>query len=223
MMKTRKTKSLLKRVNRKPKEVKEKGLKKHLLLLVILFSLLIVIIAGVFAVTWSPESGQTVITPSISNEVLSYQDVITKEMISNGVPIQYEVWILAQMHQESKGRGTDPMQASENKYGKIGAIENPHESIAWGVAVWREHLTLVKELGLIESPELLLQSYNYGRGYLYWLNKSGYEGFTAENALEYSTKMSEGLDENLYRGVNANKDARYGDYLYVEHVKQFIK
>lgn len=163
-----------------------------------------------------------VIIPTISNEVLFYSDTVREAMIIHSLPIKYESWILAQIQQESKCKGGDPMQSSENKYGKVGAIQNPEESIIWGVGVWREHMIIIQELGLKETPELLLQSYNFGKGYLYWLKKMGYEGFTPENALEYSLIMSVGLDESLYRGVNEKKEARYGDYLYVEHVKRFL-
>ena len=221
MGRQRKTESLLRRVNKKDHPVKD-FFRKYFFLFVTLFFLLLILISGAVVIAVSPETKNIVIIPTISNEVLSYKDIVTREMINHGVPIEYESWILAQMQQESKGKGADPMQSSENKYGRIAAIENPEESIAWGIGVWREHMTIIKELGLKETPELLLQSYNFGKGYLYWLKKKGYEGFTPENALEYSIIMSDGLDENLYRGVNANKEAKYGDYLYVEHVKRFL-
>ena len=221
MGRQRKTKSLLRRVNRKGHPVKD-FFRKYLFLFVTIFFLLVILISGAVIVAVNPEAKNIVIMPSVSNEVLSYKDIVTREMINQGVPAEYEPWILAQMQQESKGKGADPMQSSENKYGRMAAIKNPEESIAWGIGVWREHMTIIKELGLQESPELLLQSYNFGKGYLYWLKKRGYEGFTPENALEYSIIMREGLDEDLYRGVNVNKEARYGDYLYVEHVKKFL-
>ena len=221
MDRQRKTKSLIRRVNRKGHPVKD-FFRKYLFLVITLFFLLIILISGAVVVAVSPETKNIIIIPTISNEVLSYKDIVTQEMINHGVPVEYEAWILAQMQQESKGKGADPMQASENKYERIAAIQSPEESIAWGIGVWREHMTLIQELGLKETPELLLQSYNFGKGYLKWLKKMGYEGYTPENALEYSIIMSEGLDENLYRAVNVNKAARYGDYLYVEHVKRFL-
>ena len=221
MGRQRKTKSLLRRVNRKGHPVKD-FFRKYLFLFATLFFLLIVFISGAILIALNPETKNIVIIPTISNEVLSYKDTVTEAMIIHGVPIEYESWILAQMQQESKGKGDDPMQSSENKYGKVRAIQNPEESIIWGIGVWREHMAIIQELDLKETPELLLQSYNFGKGYLHWLKKMGYEGFTPENALEYSLIMSAGLDESLYRGVNKQKEARYGDYLYVEHVKRFL-
>ena len=77
--------------------------------------------------------------------------------------------------QESGGRGTDPMQASECPYNTQypntpGAIQDADYSIKVGVQYYAD---CVREAGC-KSPQdmdklkLSLQGYNYGNGYITW-------------------------------------------------------
>ena len=100
--------------------------------------------------------------------------------------------IQAIMMQESGGRGTDPMQASECPYNTQypntpGAIQDADYSIKVGVQYYAD---CVREAGC-ESPQdmdklkLSLQGYNYGNGYISWAIRN-HGGYSEADALQFS-------------------------------------
>ena len=100
------------------------------------------------------------------------------------------------MTQESGGRGTDPMQASECPYNTQypntpGAIQDADYSIKVGVQYYAD---CVREAGC-ESPQdmdklkLSLQGYNYGMGISH--GQSGnHGGYSEANALQFSQEQA---------------------------------
>jgi len=124
--------------------------------------------------------------------------------------------LLAIMMQESGGRGDDPMQASESLCGERGCIDHPEQSIAQGVAYFKEALD--KANG---DRKLAIQSYNFGVGFAsYALEKAGQ--YTFDVAVQFSQEMYErAQDKSLYtclRKEAREYDACYGDILYVRDV-----
>lgn len=129
---------------------------------------------------------------------------------------EYVPSIQAIMMQESGGRGTDPMQASECPYNtrypnSPGAIQDPEYSIQVGVQYYAD---CVRQAGC-ESPldisrlQLSWQGYNYGNGYIGWaLEHHG--GYSLENALQFSQEKAAELGW-----------PRYGDPQYVPHVQRY--
>ena len=110
----------------------------------------------------------------LSAEVLAHTQVIQRYASEFGIP-EYVSVIQAIMMQESGGRGTDPMQASECPYNTQypntpGAIQDADYSIKVGVQYYAD---CVWEAGC-KSPQdmdklkLSLQGYNYGNGYITW-------------------------------------------------------
>ena len=110
----------------------------------------------------------------LSAEVLAHTPAIQKYASEFGIP-EYVSAIQAIMMQESGGRGTDPMQASECPYNTQypntpGAIQDADYSIKVGIQYYAD---CVREAGC-ESPQdmdklkLSLQGYNYGNGYISW-------------------------------------------------------
>ena len=110
----------------------------------------------------------------LSAEVLAHTQVIQRYASEFGIP-EYVSVIQAIMMQESGGRGTDPMQASECPYNTQypntpGAIQDADYSIKVGVQYYAD---CVREAGC-KSPQdmdklkLSLQGYNYGNGYITW-------------------------------------------------------
>ena len=151
----------------------------------------------------------------LSAEVLAHTPAIQKYASEFGIP-EYVSAIQAIMMQESGGRGTDPMQASECPYNTQypntpGAIQDADYSIKVGIQYYAD---CVREAGC-ESPQdmdklkLSLQGYNYGNGYISWaLEKFG--GYSKVNALQFSQEQAA-----------AHGWSGYGDPEYVPHVMRY--
>lgn len=152
---------------------------------------------------------------SLSQEVLAYTATIQKYASQYGIP-EYVASIQAIMMQESGGRGTDPMQASECPYNtkypnSPGAIQDPEYSIQVGVQYYAD---CVEQAGC-ESPadmgklQLSWQGYNYGNGYIGWALEN-HGGYSLKNALEFSQQQAA-----------AHGWSGYGDPEYVPHVQRY--
>lgn len=106
--------------------------------------------------------------------MLAYTPAIQKYASEFGIP-EYVSAIQAIMMQESGGRGTDPMQASECPYNTQypntpGAIQDADYSIKVGVQYYAD---CVREAGCeslqdMDKLKLSWQGYNYGNGYISW-------------------------------------------------------
>ena len=159
--------------------------------------------------------GNSQSSEALSAEVLAHTPVIQKYASEFGIP-EYVSAIQAIMMQESGGRGTDPMQASECPYNTQypntpGAIQDADYSIKVGIQYYAD---CVREAGC-ESPQdmeklkLSWQGYNYGNGYISWaLEKFG--GYSEANALQFSQKQAA-----------AHGWSGYGDPEYVPHVMRY--
>ena len=152
---------------------------------------------------------------ALSAEVLAHTPAIQKYANEFGIP-EYVPAIQAIMMQESGGRGTDPMQASEcpynTQYPNIpGAIQDADYSIKVGVQYYAD---CVREAGCqspqdIDRLKLSWQGYNYGNGYISWaLEKFG--GYSEANALQFSQEQAA-----------AHGWSGYGDPEYVPHVMRY--
>lgn len=151
----------------------------------------------------------------LSAEVLAHTPAIQRYASEFGIP-EYVPAIQAIMMQESGGRGTDPMQASECPYNtqypnSPGAIQDADYSIKVGVQYYAD---CVREAGC-ESPQdmeklkLSWQGYNYGNGYISWAIRN-HGGYSAENALQFSQEQAA-----------AHGWSGYGDSEYVPHVMRY--
>ena len=159
--------------------------------------------------------GASFIGSSQSSEPLSAEVLAQRYASEFGIP-EYVSVIQAIMMQESGGRGTDPMQASECPYNTQypntpGAIQDADYSIKVGVQYYAD---CVREAGC-KSPQdmdklkLSLQGYNYGNGYITWaIRKHG--GYSEANALQFSQEQAA-----------AHGWPRYGDPEYVPHVLRY--
>ena len=151
----------------------------------------------------------------VSEEVEQYSPLISKYAKEYGIS-EYTELIKAVMMQESGGRGSDPMQASECGYNtkypnRPGAITDPEYSIKCGVQMLASVLKAAgcKSPSDMEHIKLALQGYNFGGGYITWaLEKHG--GYSKANAVEFS-KMQ----------AKKTVMSAYGDPDYVEHVLRY--
>ena len=118
----------------------------------------------------------------VSEEVEQYSPLISKYAKEYGIN-EYTELIKAVMMQESGGRGSDPMRASECGYNtkyphSPGAIKDPEYSIKCGVQM----LASVLKAAGCESPsdmehiKLALQIYHMGAGKARWIQQSQCRG-----------------------------------------------
>ena len=176
-------------------------------------AVLLVIILGVVGGI-AGSSGNSSAEP-LSQEVLAYTSTIQRYASQYGIP-EYVASIQAIMMQESGGRGTDPMQASECPYNtrypnSPGAIQDPEYSIQVGVQYYAD---CVEQAGCESTADmgrlqLSWQGYNYGNGYIGWA-LTNYGGYSLENALEFSQQQA------ATHGWSG-----YGDPEYVPHVQRY--
>lgn len=159
--------------------------------------------------------GNSQSSEALSAEVLAHTPAIQRYASEFGIP-EYVPVIQAIMMQESGGRGTDPMQASECPYNTQypntpGAIQDADYSIKVGVQYYAD---CVREAGC-ESPQdmdklkLSLQGYNYGNGYISWAIRN-HGGYSEANALQFSREQAA-----------AHGWSGYGDPEYVPHVLRY--
>jgi len=151
----------------------------------------------------------------VSEEVEAYTPVIREYAVKYDME-EYVELIKAVMMQESGGKGSDPMQASESGYNKKydrkpGAIKDPNYSIECGIQALKACLDKAGTQDPLdmERIKLALQGYNFGSGYIDWALKK-YGGYTSANALEFSKEKAA-----------ANGNDTYGDPEYVGHVLRY--
>ena len=178
-------------------------------------AVLVVLILIVGIIGGAAFLGNSQSSEALSAEVLAHTPAIQKYASEFGIP-EYVPAIQAIMMQESGGRGTDPMQASECPYNTQypntpGAIQDADYSIKVGIQYYAD---CVRKAGC-ESPQdmdklkLSWQGYNYGNGYISWaLEKFG--GYSEANALQFSQEQAA-----------AHGWSGYGDPEYVPHVMRY--
>lgn len=180
----------------------------------IIIVLVLIIVVGIIGGALSASDSSSSSQP-LSKEVLSYTSVIRKYANQNGIP-DYVPVIQAIMMQESGGRGTDPMQASEcpcnTRFPKRpGGITDPDYSIQAGIQYYAGCISGAGCMGPkdMERLRLSLQGYNYGNGYIPWAIKN-YGGYSEANARKFSEEQAK-----------AHGWSSYGDPEYVPHVLRY--
>lgn len=192
-----------------------------LLIFGIMFVVLIVIGGG--ATEEENPTDSTCSVETIPEAITSQSSYIEEAMDEYDIDLQYKNLLMAQLYQESGAKeeilATDPWQSSESYCGEIGCITSPQLSTNQAMSVHRANIDTAVELGLDVNEDLILQSYNFGSGYLYWLADNNYTN-SQDIAYEYSSYMTQKFPSYQSScSIDAvNKKACYGDYKYVEHV-----
>lgn len=137
-----------------------------------------VLIAGILYVTAKPQ---------LSPEVLAYEPDVGKYADSYGIQ-QYEYVLLAIMQVESAGRGEDVMQSSESAGLDVNQL-SADESIEQGCKYFRALLDIARTEGC--DLESVIQAYNFGPGYLYYVAENGGE-HSYDLAVSYARDQSDG-------------------------------
>lgn len=178
--------------------------------------LLLIPVLLVFGAAGALFGGSTDIgSAPVSDEVKAYAGLFQIYAAQHGIP-EYAELIAAVMMQESGGRGSDPMQASEcafnTEYPKTpGGISDPEYSINIGIQNLADCLSQagVEDPMDIERISLALQGYNFGNGYISWAIRN-YGGYTEQSAIEFSELMAHRMGWTSY-----------GDPQYVQHVLRY--
>lgn len=153
--------------------------------------------------------------PLVSIQVLNYEDLMLKYARENDIE-EYLELLQAMMMQESGGQGNDPMQSSECEFNtqfekKPNAINNPKYSIQVGIQYFAKCLKQANVTSIKDEKDifLALQSYNYGIGYIKYVEQTDKQ-YTYQNAIAFSQKCKKEYNVSVY-----------GDSKYVYHVLRY--
>lgn len=192
---------------------KTRGLSIWLILLFI-----VLVIGGIV----TSHSSEPVLKKSDPFEnVLKYQSMIEKSLSKYDLE-EYTTVLLALMQQESKGKGGDPMQASESAGRSPGSIQDPKKSIHQGVKHFRNVLKYGKRKD-VDFPTII-QAYNMGQGYIQYVSKHGGE-HSEKLAKKFSLKQVHKKPEVYDCGgfkMNFRQPYCYGDFTYSTKVNQYL-
>ncbi|KON88730.1 membrane protein [Sporosarcina globispora] len=158
----------------------------------------------------------------VSADVQNYTPILERELTKVNLE-EYTLVLAAIMQQESKGKGGDPMQASESAGLPPNSIQDPEQSIKQGV----KHFQRALEYGNNKKVDFstIIQAYNMGIGYIDYVSHKGGK-HTEEIAKEFSLAQAEknpqiyncGGDKNNFRYPYC-----YGDFSYTTKVTKNIE
>lgn len=166
-------------------------------------------------------SSSTVTGMNLSPEVLAHQPTVEKYAKEYGIS-EYVSYLLAIMQVESGGTAVDVMQSSES----LGLPPNTlgtEESIKQGCKYFASLLSSAESKGC--DINAVIQSYNYGGGYL---------DYVAGNGKKHSFNLAENFSREKSGGVkvtytnpiavarNGGWRYNYGNMFYVELVSQYL-
>ncbi|MFD3260708.1 lysozyme family protein [Paenibacillus lentus] len=158
---------------------------------------------------------------NVSAEVLAHKPMVEKYAKEYGIE-EYVNILLAIIQVESGGTAEDVMQSSES----LGLPPNSlstEESIKQGVKYFSELLASSDRLGV--DLESVIQSYNYGGGFLGYVASRGNK-YTFELAQSFSKEYSDGekvsYPNPIAIPINGGWRYNYGNMFYVPLVKQYL-
>ncbi|MEK4419002.1 bifunctional lytic transglycosylase/C40 family peptidase [Bacillus paranthracis] len=165
--------------------------------------------------------GPGVGTATVPAEVLKWEPLVRKYAQEFGVE-PYVPLMLSLIMQESGGRLLDVMQSAEGafntRYPKIqNGISDPDYSVWCGVQEFKHSITIanVQSPSDINRIKLALQTYNFGPGFLNYINSNGGE-YTLELAKQFALEHNGGRTQCGFRSPYC-----YGDFSYVEKVLKY--
>jgi len=184
------------------------GSSKKVAFVGIIFLLAVMMFAAV-GIGSGGDTANTDLTSSLlSEKVEKYRAYVTKRAEVYDMQDHVEL-ILCVMEVESHGEGLDPMQAAEGpfnkKYPKIpNGIRDPKYSIDCGI---QELHSVLKKAGVtsgkdIERIKVALAGYNFGSGYIEWVDANKGGKWTLENAKEFSAMMAAKMGWSVYGDPN---------------------
>ena len=147
---------------------------RHLLIFGWIFTGIISLLLFLFIVTSDDEESNGAQFDysglNLSAEVLKHQPTVEKYARKSGIEV-YVIYLLAIMQVESGGTGEDVMQSSES-LGLPPNSLNMEQSIEQGCKYFASLLSSAENQG-IEDINVVVQSYNYGGGYIGYVSSNG--------------------------------------------------
>ena len=192
--------------------------------LIFLLVLLIIIAAIAMAfVTGQPEPGPGFsIGINLCDEVLALKPLVLYHARYFGVE-DYIWYLLAIIQVESGGRVEDVMQSSES----LGLPPNSlsrDESIRQGVRYFSQLLSRAERLGA--DMDTVLQSYNFGIGFIDYVVANGGGQYSFELAMSFARRLSGGVRVAYTNAIavaeNGGWRYNYGNFFYVRLVRSHL-
>lgn len=147
-------------------------------------------------------------------QVIKYEDQVAAAAEANGIA-EYKELILAIIYTESKGRSADLMQSSESVYGQQAVIDDPQESIEYGVKFLAESIQKNKEAG--NDLWTAVQAYNFGLEYIRFVQERGGKNTVAlseEYSKEFLSPLLGNNDGETYPYYRFQSVFHNGGFLY---------
>lgn len=193
---------------------------------------IVIMLVSVFAVFLLLDSFLDLFDPKITEmnfgpsssigAVAQYTPLIQEELKKVDLD-EHTVTVAALMMQESKGKGGDPMQASESAGMAPNTISDPKQSIQQGVKYFQRAVTY-GEQKQVDFPAVI-QAYNMGIGYIDFIAKNG-GTHSEELAKKFSMIQVEKNPETYNCGGDKNNFRYpycYGDFTYSSKVAKHIE
>ncbi|MDQ0219310.1 hypothetical protein ELQ35_14840 [Peribacillus cavernae] len=200
------------------KRKRKKG--KTIFVLLILFFIFIMI-KQVMQVSIIEESS-SIISNDPFEDAKKYSPIIRDELEKYHLE-EYTTVLLALMQQESRGKGGDPMQASESAGLAPNTIKDPKQSIKQGVNHFQRAVTYGNQKK-VDFPTII-QAYNMGIGYIDYAAQHGGK-HTEELAKKFSLLQVNKKPKVYNCGGNKNNFRYpycYGDFTYSTKVAKNIE
>ncbi|WOO58556.1 lysozyme family protein [Streptococcus pasteurianus] len=158
------------------------------------------------------------VSMTLSSEVLKHQPMVEKYAKKYEIS-EYINILLAIIQVESGGTAKDVMQSSESMGLPPNSLDT-ESSIKQGCSYFASLLSSAKNQG-VEDINAVIQSYNFGGGYLSYVSKNGKKhSYTlAEN---FSREKSGGKKVTYTIKRNTGWRWNYGNQFYVELVNQYL-
>lgn len=190
--------------------------------LLLFFMVLIFVLFDQFKQINIKETAVSLMPNLVSKNVQNYTPLLEKELKEVNLE-EYTLVLAAIMQQESKGKGGDPMQASESAGLPPNSIQDPEQSIKQGVKHFQKALNYGSQKN-VDFPAVI-KAYNMGIGYIDFVAEQGGK-HSEEIAKQFSLKQAEknpevydcGGDKNNFRYPYC-----YGDFTYTTKVTKNIE
>lgn len=158
---------------------------------------------------------------NVSTAVLKHKPMVEKYAKENGIS-DYVPYLLAIIQVESGGTAKDVMQSSESKGLPPNTLDT-EGSIKQGVSYFATLLNSSKSLGC--DIDSVVQSYNYGGGYLNFV-ASNSKKHSFELACQFSKEKSGGQKVTYTNPIAISENGgwryNYGNMFYVQLVSQYL-
>ncbi|MBG9588970.1 lysozyme family protein [Cytobacillus firmus] len=206
----------------KRKKSKKRTKRRSNIAFLLFFLVLIFVLFDQFKQLNIKETAVSLLPNTVSRDVQNYTPILQKELKEVNLE-EYTLVLAAIMQQESKGKGGDPMQASESAGLPPNSIQDPEQSIKQGVKHFQKALNYGSQKK-VDFPAVI-QAYNMGIGYIDFVAEQGGK-HSEEIAKEFSLKQAEKNPEVYNCGGDKNNFRYpycYGDFTYTTKVTKNIE